>query len=263
MIRLLAVREGKLSPLALKRPPPVLHKSEPTEKMFETQEEIRVQMQHAFDKSGRVFGCIPETDYGVAPVGRKSKTTCLKVPSVEFAAAASQFFENRDVGSVAQWRDRTYLWDQVKDIPVDVRMATPFQHGNVCEDPQRCEALEEKGGNPSEIICPQCPAYTACRERGYLSQASTLQTTNVRIPKSSRLFSDPLFEKIVEQLFEADNGTQSLCIINILREDHLFLRCELPKTTLEEWVVQLARQCLRQLCDVLTECNRNQRQIPW
>ena len=49
------------------------------------------------------------------------------------------------MGSVAHWRDRMYLWDQVKDIPVDVRMATPFQRGNVCEDPERCEAIEQKG----------------------------------------------------------------------------------------------------------------------
>ncbi len=235
--KVITVREGKLSPLGIKRPPPVLHKSEPTEKMYETQAEIRVQMQHAFDKSVRVLGCMPETDHEVVPVRHKSKTICLKVPSVEFAAAAAQFFENRDVGSVAQWRDRMYLWDQVKDIPIDVRMATPFQHGNVCEDPHRCEALEEKGGNPSEIICPQCPVYTACRERGYLSQPSTLQTTKVRIPKSTRLFSDPQFGKIVEQLLEADNGTQPLCIISTLREDQLFLRCRLPKTILEEWVV--------------------------
>ena len=40
-------------------------------------------------------------------------------------------------------------WEEVKEIPVDVRMATPFQHGNVCEDPRAmCDALEKKGGNP-------------------------------------------------------------------------------------------------------------------
>ena len=69
-----------------------------------------------------------------------------------------------------------HLWDQVKDIPVDLRMATPFQGRETsCEDPERCEALEKKGGDPSESICPQCPVYTACQARGYLSQLSTLQ----------------------------------------------------------------------------------------
>ena len=60
-----------------------------------------------------------------------------------------------------------HLWDQVKDIPLDIRMATPFQHGNVCEDPERCDTLEAKGGNPSESICPMCPVYTECQQHGF------------------------------------------------------------------------------------------------
>ena len=130
-----------------------------------------------------------------------------------------------------------YLWDQVKDIPVDVRMATPFRHGNVCEDPQRCEALEKKGGDPSEIICPQCPVYTVCQERGYLSQFSILQTTQAQILEDFQLFLDLQYAKVVEQLLEARDGTQPLCIINIHREDQPFLKCGLSKTILEEWRV--------------------------
>ena len=239
--KVLAVREGVLSPLSLKRPRPVLHKSQLTEKGDETSEEISTQAQRAFDRNARVLGFALGTDteetYAGESMLRKRKAICLRVPSGEFASAVAQFLQNRDVESVAQWRDRMYLWDQVKDIPVDVRMATPFQHGNVCEDPQRCEALEKKGGDPNEIICPQCPVYTACRERGYLSQPSTLQTAKVQISKSTRLFSDPQFKKIVDQLLEAGDGTQSLCIINSVREDHLFPRCKLPKTTLKEWIV--------------------------
>ena len=237
--KVLAVREGNLSPLSLKRPRPVLHKSKPTEEVDETLEEISVQVQRAFDRNVRVLGCTPETDAEknreVAPFLRKS--ICLRVPSTELTTATAQFLEDRNVGPVAEWRDRMYLWDQVKDIPVDVRMATPFQHGNVCEDPERCEALEEKGGNPSEIICPQCPVYTACRERGYLSQFSTFQTTYAQILGDFRLFLDPQHAKRVEQLLEARDGTHPLCIINVKRENAPFLRCKLPKTTLKEWVV--------------------------
>ncbi len=239
--RVPAIREGTLSPLSLKRLRPVLHKSQLTEKVDETPEEISTQVQRAFDRNARVLGFVlwadAEETYAAETMLRKRKALCLRVPRGELVSAAAQFLQNRDAGSVAQWRDRMYLWDQVKDIPVDVRMATPFQHGNVCEDPERCEAIEKKGGDPNEIICPQCPVYTACRERGYLSQPSTLQTTNLQISKSIRLFSDPQFKKIADQLLEAPDGTQSLCIINTVREDHLFPRCKLPKTTLKEWIV--------------------------
>ena len=237
--KVLAVREGNLSPLALKRPSPVLHKSKPMEKIDEPPEAIRVQVQRAFDRNVRVLGCVPDTDVEksreMEPFLRKA--ICLRVPSVELGVAAEQFLQNPDVGSVTPWRDRMYLWDQVKDIPHDVRMATPFQRGNVCEDPERCEAIEQKGGDPSEIICRQCPVYTACRERGYLSQFSTFQTTHAQILGDFRLFLDPQYAKRAEQLLEARDGIQPLCIINVERENALFLRCKLPRTTLKEWVV--------------------------
>ena len=261
---MLAVREGHLSPLSLKRPSPVLHKSEPTEKSDETPESISVQVQRAFDRNVRVLGCIPETDVEknseMEPFLRKAIR--LRVPSVELGTAAAQFLQDRNVGSVAEWRDRMYLWDQAKDIPVDVRMATPFQRGNVCEDPERCEAIAQKGGDPSEIICPQCPVSTACRERGYLSQFSTFQTTHAQILGNFRLFLDPQYAESVEKLPEVLDGTQPLCIINVKRENNLFLRCKLLRSTLKEWVVNWQRQCLRELCDSTTECGRNQRQIP-
>ena len=172
--QVLAVREGILSPLALKRPSPVLHKSKPTENMSETQEETSVQVQRAFDRNVRVLGFTAETDAEKDPevesVLRTRKAICLKVPSVDLTAAASRFLQSRDVSSVAQWQDRMHLWDQVKDTP------------------------------------------------------------------STRLFSDPEYAKIAEQLLETREGTQSLCITNTLREDQLFLRCKLSRTTLKAWV---------------------------
>ncbi len=160
----LAVREGTLSPLALKRPRPILHKSKPTEKMSEPPEEMRVQVQGAFDRNVRVLGFTAEKDSEVESVLRKNKAICLEVPSDDLAAAASQFLQNRDVGSVAQGSD------QGEDIP------------------------------------------------------------------SSRFFSDPQFAQTAEQLLETPEGTQPLCIVNTYREDHLFLRCKLSRTTLKTWV---------------------------
>ena len=233
-----AVREGKLSPLAIKRPAPVLQQFGPTEDIHETREKIGVQVQRAFDRDVRVLGFISdidaEKDGEVESLLQNSEV--IYVQDAELAVEAEQFFQKRNVGSVARWRDRTYLWDEVKDIPVDVRMATPFERGNVCEDAQRCEVLEKKGGNASESICPQCRVYTACQARGYLSQFSTLQTTKAQILEDSRLFLDPRYTKIVERLLERRDGTHPLCIINVLRENALFLECELSKTELEEWV---------------------------
>ena len=239
--RVLAIREANLSPLAIKRPSSALQKSGTIEKIDEPREEIRVQVQHAFDRNARVVGFIPgtdaEKDREIESVLENNEAICLNVLNVEFASKAEQFLQKRSVGSVARWRDRTYLWDQVKDIPIDVRMATPFQRGNVCEDAQRCKVLEKKGGDPSEIICPECRVYTVCQERGYLSQFSTLQTAKAQIIEGFRLFLDPQYAKMVEHLLEVRDGTHPLCIIDVTRKNQLFLECGLSKTILEEWVV--------------------------
>ncbi len=236
-----AVREKALSPLSIKRPTPILHKSELTEETSDTHEEISVLGQRAFDRNVRVLGFMPQTDLEknleIESFLQNSEAICLNVPNALHATEAEQFFQKRNLKSVARWRDRMYLWDQVKDIPADVRMATPFQRGNVCEDPQRCEALEKKGGDPSESICPQCHVYTACQERGYLSQPATLKTAKVKIIEGLRLFLDPHYQKTVEQLIEADDGTQPLCIISTTTERKLFLNYKLSKTLLEEWCV--------------------------
>ena len=160
--KVLTIRDGKLSPLAIKRPTPVLHKSEPTEKIDETREEIWSQMQRALDRNVRVLGCIPQTDSEkdseVGSILRNSGAICLNVPDAELAAGVEQFFQKRNVGSVAQ------------------------------------------------------------------------------ILRDHRSFLDPQYAKTAGQILERRDGTQQLCIINVTREDQLFLEYEISKTTLENWV---------------------------
>ena len=155
--KVLAIREGKRSPLSIKRPTPVLHKLGPTQKIDETREEISVQMQRALDRRVSALGFIPdadsEKDSEVASILRDNEAICLNVPDAE------------------------------------------------------------------------------------LTETDTLQTTNAQILEDHRLFLDPHYAKIAEQMLEARDGTQQLCIINVTREDQLFLECELSKTTLEKWVV--------------------------
>ena len=70
-----------------------------------------------------------------------------------------------------------------------------------------------------------------------LPDAEFTAKTEAKILKDHRLFLDPQYEKIAEQMLEQRDGTQQLCIINVTREDELFLECEISKRTLENWVV--------------------------
>ena len=165
--KVLAMREGILSPLAIKRPRPVLHNLRPIEDIHETPEEMRVHIQRAFDRNVRVLGCISDTDRErdgeVASVLRGREALCLNVPDVECAAEVEQFLQKRNVRSV--------------------------------------------------------------------------QTAKAQTLEDFRLFLDPQYAEIAEQLLEGNDGTQTICIINAVREHELFLECGLSKTILEEWVV--------------------------
>ena len=61
---LLAVRDGKLSPLAIKRPPTVLQKSEGAKKDYEPFENNAAQIQRVFDGNARVLALIAEEGGG-------------------------------------------------------------------------------------------------------------------------------------------------------------------------------------------------------
>ena len=189
--KMLSVQEGKLSPLAIKRPSPVLQKLEDTEKRYEALEKNIAQIQRVFETDARVIGL-------TAGTGTRSnyevESHLLEGGTVSFSAffpiveEAMGHFQRRNLPSLARWRHVTFRWDQVKEIPVEVRMATPFERGNVCEDPEIFTALLEKGVDPREILCPRCPVYTVCQERGYLSQPAILQRAKTQIFGATQTF---------------------------------------------------------------------------
>lgn len=240
--KMLAVREGKLSPLAIRRPSPVLQKPETVEKN-------PIQIQHILDGTARILGLTVEADkintYEIESHLLNSNSICLSMPTTELAEEAEQRFQEQNVPSVASWKPRNYLWDQVKEIPIEERIASPFQHGNICEDPERSDALEKKGGDPSESICPQCSVYMACKERGYLSQPTALRNAKVQILTIPELFFNPQYTELAEDILGQVDGTEDrVCIINNLQVEDLFFRCRLSKNVLEEWCVTWKGQAL-------------------
>ena len=181
----------------------------------------------------------------------------LKGGTVAFSAnfstveEAMAHFQGQNLPSIKRWRRVRFLWDQVKKIPFDERMATPFERGNVCEDPQRFLALTGKGVNASEILCPQCPVYTVCQERGYLSQPVLLQRAKTQVFGFHQTFLDPQELAMSEELLEPINDTQRLCIVSTWRTDGLFLECGISRDRLEEWRVNWQASALGNFAQAL------------
>ena len=232
------VREEGLSPLAIKRPPPVLEQQDQTDKDEAIERDV-LQIQGIFDRGVRVLGLIS----GRGPWNERTEeayfhhggAVCLNLPEPRDVGAAEELFQGQDMPLIGYWKPRTYRWEAVKDIPVDARMETPFQHGNVCEDAERCVALEAKGGNPSESICPECPVYAECQARGYLSQFAALRQAKVQMLTIPRLFFDPKHAELVEEILKREDNTERLCVVNQPRAHKLFLECKLQKSVLEAW----------------------------
>ena len=238
--KVLAVREGSLSPLAIKRPSAVVRKPETDNTVYGTLEENAAEMQRVFNADARILGLTAETgagkNYGAESYVLNGGAICLNAKPV-LADEAEPRFEKRNVQSVTRWRPRKYLWEEVEKVPVAERMTTPFQRGNVCEDAARCDALEEKGGNPSESICPQCPVYTECQERGYLSQSTTLKHSAVQILQRPQVFVNPRYAELVGKILTPVNGRDRLCIVDEVAPEELFIPCNISKKTLEAWAV--------------------------
>ncbi len=116
-------------------------------------------------------------------------------------------------------------------------MANPFQLGNVCEDPERCDAIEAKGADFSETVCPQCSVYTQCQQRGFLSQPASINRARTQIFALPELYYDPQYAEVAEAYLKEMDETERLCVIDRTDAYKLFPECNLSVSTLEEWIV--------------------------
>lgn len=239
-----AIRKGDLSPLAIKRLPTELHKSQDTSKQYQSLKTLLKQLKQFLARDTRILAFTTSdaeilTNTEVETHLIKNRTTCLNISSRSLAETAEQRYRTNTQTDVARWRSRFYRWEQIKDIPINIRMTNPFLHGNVCEDPERCRILEAKGGNPNESICPKCPVYTACQERGFLSQPITIQNAHAKISAVGTLFLEPRHAHLVEKILGSTEEPHDICIIDERKTsiEELFLECVLPIDVIEAWNV--------------------------
>ena len=236
--KILAIRDAKLSPLAIKRPTPVLHKLKADEKSYQPIEKTVAQVQRVHDTDSHLIGLTTET---AVRNNYQIELELLKSGPVSFSAEAPvvkellKHLQSENLPSLTHWKSYGHRWDQVKDIPADIRMADPFAYGNVCEDADRCLALIEKGGDPMQSICPKCPVSAACRERGYLSQAEGFADAQIQIFESPKTLLDPEKSAWLSQMHQYLGDTQRLCIIDDMYVSEMFLKCGISNDRLQAW----------------------------
>ena len=246
---ILAVRRGELSPIGIKRPRPLLEKMEWTavvDKKTRSEKEARI--------TGLVTGSIStEKKREIEATFLDTAPICVNADSAYDAENTEQYYERQGI-SVGRWKQRNYRWKQVKEIPLAERMQNPFAHGNVCEDAERCDALEQKGGNANKNICPSCPVYDACQMRGYLSQFETLKEKQVIVSEIPNLFLDQRYASFVNALIVPNR----ICIINDSESQltKLFSKHQLSTEILEGWLINWSSEALGQFAKTMLNAIR-------
>ena len=90
-----------------------------------------------------------------------------------------------------------------------------------------------------------------CQQRGYLSQLDMLQRAKVQISTIHQMFFNPNCAVVTEEILKQVDNTERLCIIDETHAHELFLKCELPKSVLEEWSVNWQGSTLGNFAKVL------------
>ena len=244
-----AVQRGEISPIAIKRPKPILDKTERTEAVdacdLSTEEERIL---------GLVTGLInTEKRREIEASFLNNTPIWVNANTAYDAEDTQQYYEHQGI-TVGQWKPRNYRWEQVKEIPIAERMQNPFAYENICEDAERCNALEQKGGNPNKSICPSCLAYDACQARGYLSQFKTLMEKQVIVSEIPNLFLDRRHAAFVDALIVPNR----ICIINNSESQlaKLFSEHHLSTPILENWLINWSSETLGQFAKTMLNAIR-------
>ena len=188
------IRDGKISPLAARRP---------TQKLLKNNDEIllaridqnreainkalrqpkRVILLKSWTGDGKGSGCI-----GLALDGEKLMMGASTEQNADedagrFRKAAKQAGIELNV-----FRYKALKYGFNKRIPVDQRL----EKGAMCAYADTRAAHQRKGGN-GYLYCRDCEFYKYCQEHGYLSQAEKMKQADVLIFCFPSIVTDPDF----------------------------------------------------------------------
>ena len=106
-----------------------------------------------------------------------------------------------------------------------------------CIQPERAKMFRNKGFDMYSEICPKCPAYSDCQERGYLSQKETASLSQLVAIPFPTVFLDPGLREFADTYMP--RGENALVIHDDLPMGSMFIECQLQTSRLrrimEDW----------------------------
>ena len=227
-----AVRAGHLSPLAIKRPKPVL-----TKQVYSEPEPFEIA--DILETDARVVGIQtglrhPSENREIERALLEREPLLLGMPTIDYCKEADQYHTAAGFSSGALWQP-THLEYVIKDIPRDELLKRPFAHGNLCIDAQRWRSLYLKGGHSDDIICPKCPVYEECQDQGFLSQLNRIPKTDVIINEyeTRQVLLDPQAACSANVFFREQ---ERVCVLSNMYASDLFVECTFSINWLKNWI---------------------------
>ena len=228
-----AVREGHLSPLAIKRPRPVLTKQAHSEpELFDIADILETDARVIGIETGLQH---PEENREIERALLEKEPLLLSFPNFDYCKQADQYWTAEGFSVGAFWHP-DHLEYVIKDIPRDELLKRPFAQGNLCIDAQRHRALFLRGGNSNRILCPKCPVYEACLDHGFHSQHKEVPLTDVCIAehKDRQVLLDPLWDYSADHYF---GDRDRVCVVSNMYASNLFVMYNiLTLKWLEDWI---------------------------
>ena len=129
-----------------------------------------------------------------------------------------------------QWRSVFHNFDSSQ--PFHIRK--PLIGKSIqCIQPAKFDALRARGAIPQAVLCPSCPVYDECRDKGYLSQHQTAQQADFLLTAQNGIFFDQSLAGFAKQVLH-DRKRKVSGIIDEVKVHELFSRNVLAKAELQQ-----------------------------
>ena len=229
-----AIRKGVTSPLALKRAPAILEKSDEIDQtVLSTLQENREAIQDAFSRENRIVLLRGDTGVGkdyekVAWILNFDGKVIESEPTIDLAKEKELDFIKRagSARGIYRWRGIMSGWGENRERSINERITNPFPDDieSLCIKAPRFNALRSKGANPHKSLCPNCPVYSQCVSHGYRSQIERAKKVDYVITPDRYAFFDPAHEGFVDQLIRGQKVPVG--VIDELKVHELFIKCQ-------------------------------------
>lgn len=237
----LAKTKGYVLPKRNRRPTAKLHKSV-TDTVFDTLRKSRDIIAKAWQSAAKVIAIRGDTGVGKTHetkaylIDAPDETLLMSTPTTELASEVTSRFESNtdSLPSIDTFQHSGLLHGYSQLDPEQTREQAFYNGSILCIYGYEADAYRRKGGNMYKVFCPQCPVYTDCQQRGYLSQHEQAKQARAVILPFAQSFTSPMFSEFTKDyLTSYHNKNTRTALIDDVNIFDLFIEVTVSKARLQ------------------------------